>query len=154
MTTTDDKPASIADKIRGLLCPLPADMLYQDAVSRHLSAAADIAAAGEAALRAEVEALRAENAGLSMFQCHAGYGDEYGNARCAALDELRTINDRLAADLAVAWEALALALDDLDKWVACKDSLEAAGFTIDETVKRADTVRTALASIAKDADHG
>lgn len=53
------------------------------------------------------------------------------------------------AALLVAEKALRIALDDLDEWIACKGSLEKAGFNMDDTASRADVVRAALSEIAK-----
>lgn len=37
----------------------------------------------------EIAALKAENAALAADQCHAGYGDDYGNHRCRDVDNAR-----------------------------------------------------------------
>ena len=42
-----------------------------------------------AAERAKVERLERENFALAANQCHAGYGDDYGNHRCREIDALR-----------------------------------------------------------------
>jgi hypothetical protein len=41
------------------------------------------------------------------------------------------------------------ALDDLDEWLGCSDSLTKAGFNMDDTTTRAEKLRAALADIRK-----
>ena len=68
---------------------------------------------------------------------------------CEANARLMAMSPSLAAALLVAEKALAIALDDLDEWVGCKDSLEEAGFNMDDTASRADVARAALSEIEK-----
>jgi hypothetical protein len=65
-------------------------------------------------------------------------------------DEAIRIMSEPALALIKAEEALAIALDDLDEWVGCKDSLEKAGFNVDDTADRAKLARTTLAEIEKE----
>lgn len=46
-----------------------------------------------------------------------------------------------------AMEALGMAVDDLDEWVACGDSLDQAGFNMDGTADCAERARATLAKL-------
>ena len=46
-----------------------------------------------------------------------------------------------------AMEALGMAVDDLDEWVACGDSLAQAGFNMDGTADCAERARATLAKL-------
>lgn len=53
-----------------------------------------------------------EGAALAANQCHAGYGDEYGNHRCKEIDARDAEIDRLRAENARLIEAL----NDIAAW--------------------------------------
>lgn len=73
-------------------------------------------AAIEARVRAEESAKwEAECSALASNQCHAGYGDEYGNHRCRKVDAAR----------AKARRAVEAALDKCDDCVLSEEHIEA-----------------------------
>lgn len=82
--------------------------------------------------------LREENASLAMFQCVPGYGDEYGNSRCAVQDD----NARLRADLVVAREALEL--------YSCEDGCNDCAEDARDRVGCGWTARAAIAASLQD----
>ena len=74
------------------------------------------------------------------------------NARfiAAARDLVPAMADRLEAQEALlreAMDALGMAVDDLDEWVACGDSLAQAGFNVDGTADCAERARATLAKL-------
>lgn len=79
--------------------------------------------------------------GFDIATAWGGYLRDEADARLIALAP------QLAAALIKAREGLAIALDDLDEWVGCKDSLEKAGFNMDDTADRAKLARSTLAEI-------
>ena len=60
---------------------------------------------------------------------------------------LHTRADLSDALLREAAEALGMAVDDLDEWVACGDSLAQAGFNMDGTADCAERARATLAKL-------
>ncbi len=92
--------------------------------------------------------------GVTLRTAIPGYDDAFvycdncniEGTRCVTDQEaVKFWNTRLDAPEVVALvEALKIATDDLEEWVGCKTSLEAAGFNMDDTAERANTARAAL----------
>ena len=78
------------------------------------------------------------------FMAHSGGNSPSTDEANAALIALAP---QLAAALIEARAALVIALDDLDEWVGCKNSLEKAGFNMDDTAERAEMCRATLTRI-------
>ena len=81
-----------------------------------------------------------------------GSPDLLANSRfiAAARDLVPAMAARLEAQEALlreAVEALGMAVDDLDEWVACGDSLAQAGFNMDGTADCAERARATLAKL-------
>ncbi len=74
------------------------------------------------------------------------YSSDLTQSYILAAEHERLLTER-DAEIARLREALAIAADDLEEWVLCKDSLEKAGFNMDDTAKRAEIARAALATI-------
>ena len=75
---------------------------------------------------------------------HPKYSD---GGLVAAITAWNTRADLSDALLREAVEALGMAVDDLDEWVACGDSLAQAGFNVDGTADCAERARATLAKL-------
>ena len=107
---------------------------------------AAIAAAYEAAAR-EIDCQGCRGSCGDPANCHAEYAKDIRALTPAdALAALERVKAEARGDVAGLVEAARIALDDLDEWVSCKDSLHAAGFNLDDTEARAKKLRAALAA--------
>ena len=78
--------------------------------------------------------------------------ENYGEDRFHTTRPMRGLTEYIRADLSdallrEAMEALGMAVDDLDEWVACGDSLAQAGFNMDGTADCAERARATLAKL-------
>ena len=92
-----------AEEVDGLLMAAVENLRSPDKDERRVEAAFRIASELEklritllqpAPAQSREDALRAECFALAADQCHAGYGDEWGNHRCKYQDEIAAIKSR------------------------------------------------------------
>ena len=83
--------------------------------------------------------------GVDKFVSFPGQRYPSGSTTYIRADVVRA--DLSDALLREAVEALGMAVDDLDEWVACGDSLAQAGFNMDGTADCAERARATLAKL-------